>query len=97
MRPYGTHFHSSASLLPSLRRRSLRCSMKAVDFGWIDGPRIVPAGHAALVTGSTLESLRVRGVDGLRIADASVMPEVVNATTHATCVMIGEKAALLVH
>ena len=42
-------------------------------------------------------NLRVRGVDGLRIADASVMPEVVNTTTHAACVMIGEKAALLVN
>jgi choline dehydrogenase len=40
--------------------------------------------------------LRVKGVDGLRIADASIMPEVVNATTHAACVMIGEKAADLV-
>ena len=30
---------------------------------------------------------------GLRVADASIMPEVVNATTHAACVMIGEKAA----
>jgi choline dehydrogenase len=37
--------------------------------------------------------LRVRGLQGLRIADASIMPEVVNATTHAACVMIGEKAA----
>jgi choline dehydrogenase len=37
--------------------------------------------------------LRVRGVDGLRIADASVMPDVVSATTHATCVMIGDRAA----
>ena len=37
--------------------------------------------------------LRVRGLDGLRVADASIMPEVVNATTHAACVMIGEKAA----
>lgn len=41
-------------------------------------------------------SLRVRGIQGLRVADASIMPEVVNATTHATCVMIGEKAADLV-
>ena len=38
-------------------------------------------------------SLRVRGVDNLRVADGSIMPEVVNATTNAACVMIGEKAA----
>jgi choline dehydrogenase len=38
-------------------------------------------------------SLHVRGVEGLRVADASIMPDVVNATTHAACVMIGEKAA----
>ena len=42
-------------------------------------------------------SLRVRGVDGLRVADGSIMPEVVNATTNAACVMIGEKASDLVH
>jgi len=37
--------------------------------------------------------LRVRGVDGLWVADASVMPEVVNSQTHAACLLIGEKAA----
>ena len=41
-------------------------------------------------------SLRVRDVDGLRVADGSIMPEVVNATTNAACVMIGEKASELV-
>lgn len=40
--------------------------------------------------------LRVRGVDGLRVADASIMPNVVNGNTHAACVMIGERAADLV-
>ena len=41
-------------------------------------------------------ALRVRGIDGLRVADASIMPEVVNATTHAACVMIGDQAADLI-
>jgi choline dehydrogenase len=41
------------------------------------------------------DSLCVRGVEGLRVADASIMPEVVNAPTHAACVAIGEKCAAL--
>jgi choline dehydrogenase-like flavoprotein len=40
--------------------------------------------------------LRVRGVDGLRIADASVMPSIVRGHTHAPAVVIGEKAADLI-
>lgn len=37
--------------------------------------------------------LAVRGLRGLRIADASIMPRIVAANTHATTVMIGEKAS----
>lgn len=37
--------------------------------------------------------LRVRGVDALRIADASVMPTIIRGHTHAPSVLIGEKAA----
>jgi choline dehydrogenase len=37
--------------------------------------------------------LRVRGLDGLRVADASVMPEVTSGNTHAPTVMIGERAS----
>jgi choline dehydrogenase len=37
--------------------------------------------------------LRVRGVEGVRIADASVMPTVVNCQTLAACLVIAEKAA----
>jgi choline dehydrogenase len=40
-------------------------------------------------------SLRVRGVDGLWIADASIIPELVNAQTHAACLMIGARAAAI--
>lgn len=39
------------------------------------------------------EKLRVRGIENLRIADASIMPEIVSGNTHAACVMIGEKCA----
>mmetsp|Transcript_63199 Transcript_63199/g.105144 ORF Transcript_63199/g.105144 Transcript_63199/m.105144 type:complete len:610 (-) Transcript_63199:232-2061(-) len=37
--------------------------------------------------------LRVLGVHGVRVADASVMPEPPSGNTHATCMMIGERAA----
>jgi choline dehydrogenase len=36
---------------------------------------------------------RVRGVDGLRVVDASVMPNIVRANTNLTCIMIGERVA----
>ena len=52
-----------------------------------------PASDATAVVDPTL---RVRGVQGLRVADASIMPEVVNAPTNAAAVMIGEKAAILI-
>ena len=40
--------------------------------------------------------LKVRGVDGLRVADASVMPNIIRGHTHAPSVVIGEKAADLI-
>lgn len=42
------------------------------------------------------ERLRVHGVEGLRVADASVMPTLVSGNTSVPCMMIGEKCARMV-
>lgn len=50
------------------------------------------AGRQAVVD----ERLRVRGIEGLRIADASIMPTVPGGNTNAAAIMIGEKASDLI-
>jgi choline dehydrogenase len=57
-----------------------------------------PVGTAKMGPDSDKEAVvdqycRVRGVEGLRVVDASVMPNIVRANTNLTCIMIGEHVA----
>ena len=38
-------------------------------------------------------TMRVRGIDGLRVVDAAAMPSITNANTYAPTLMLAEKAA----
>ena len=55
--------------------------------------RMGPDGDAMAVVDARL---RVRGVDGLSVADCSIMPEIVSGNTNAPAIMIGEKASEMV-
>jgi choline dehydrogenase len=79
---------------PGIRGDSLRAWIRREA-----GSYFHPAGTCRLGTGPdavTDPLLRVYGVTGLRVADASVMPVIPNAPPHATVLAIAEKAAALI-
>ena len=54
--------------------------------------RMGPAGPNTVVD----EKLRVHGIEGLRIADASIFPTMPSGNTNAPSIMVGEKAAEMI-
>ena len=87
----------------SSRRHSLHATNLQCEHGRAECDRSeLPVNHLAGTCrlGPSIEAqavvdlrLRVHGVRRLRVADASVMPRPPCGNTHATCMMIGERAA----
>jgi choline dehydrogenase len=81
----GDRVQSDADLVAHIRRQATH--------------RAHPACTCRMGTGDEAvvdAELRVRGIDGLRVADASVMPALPRGNPNLACMMIGEKAADLI-
>ncbi|MEU8096450.1 GMC oxidoreductase [Streptomyces rubiginosohelvolus] len=84
---------SGGGLWPPSARRALSCASRTstVSFNHPAGTCRAGDGEGAVVDAL----LRVHGVAGLRVADASVMPSLPRGNIHGPTVMIGERAAEL--
>lgn len=74
----------------------------AATLDWARGNSVSiyhPTGTCKMGQGETAvvdDMLRVQGIGGLRVADCSIMPEIVSGNTNAPAIMIGEKASDLI-
>ena len=90
--PFGTGAPSSDTRGRRSQRRAgfaTTCARPRSPITTRSGPARWAASEAAVVD----PRLRVHGIDGLRVADASVMPTVTTGNTNAPSIMIGERAA----
>lgn len=94
-RPWNVTFPACADSGPLWSLEYLECLFRHLGQSTYHACCTAPMGsHSGAVVD---ERLRVRGgVTGLRVADASVMPDIVTGHTNAPCMMIGSKAAALI-
>ncbi|MBK6575396.1 MAG: GMC family oxidoreductase N-terminal domain-containing protein [Sandaracinaceae bacterium] len=81
----GTHAASDEALADEVRLRATTVyhPVGTCRMGWDKDTVVDP-------------KCRVHGVTGLRVADASIMPQITGGNTNAPCIMIGEKAAAII-
>jgi choline dehydrogenase len=79
---------------------TVQSDMELLDYCRANGLSLLhPVGTCKMGIGADAvvdPRLRVKGIDGLRVADASIMPRIVTGNTNAAAIMIGEKAAALI-
>ena len=86
---------SSSRARTSVGRADIEADHPAAAHAHLPPGRHLP--HERHRGGAVVDSrLRVHGIDGLRVADASIMPTIVGGNTHAPTVMIAERAADLI-
>ncbi|WP_343564571.1 GMC family oxidoreductase [Kiloniella sp. b19] len=101
---WSRRFAESATLAPLIAEELRPGPQAATDEQLLDAGKALaqsiyhPAGTCKMGPAEDPEAvvderLRVYGVDGLRVVDASIMPALVSGNTNAPTIMIGEKAA----
>lgn len=74
----------------------LRCMAEEVTFSLYHPVGTCKMGPRSDKTSVVDPELRVKGIKGLRVADASIMPKIIRGNTNAPTIMIGEKVAQLI-
>jgi choline dehydrogenase len=91
---------NSAPLRPFVKREAMPGNLKGPDLENFVRDALISYAHQTCTAKMGRDSmsvvdgtLKVYGVDNLRVADGSIMPRVTTGNTMAPCVIIGERAA----
>ncbi|XP_069694676.1 glucose dehydrogenase [FAD, quinone]-like [Periplaneta americana] len=89
-------FVSACEGLDFLSREYWECMMKNVATSCFHSTSSCKMGPSSDPDAVVDSELKVHGVSGIRVADASIMPRIVGPPPYATTIMIGEKAACMI-